>query len=105
VNGASIQSVVSEYNDYIIKMRREFHENPELSGEEYHTREILIRELNEMKVPYRKLPGTGIIATIEGRLPGKNRMLRADIDALPVAEDASNLKQKKQCRRTHSGLS
>lgn len=29
--------------------------------------------------------------------PGKNRVLRADIDALPLQEDAENLKQKKAC--------
>lgn len=82
-----IRALISEQEDYVIHMRREFHKHPELSGKEIHTRELLIRELEEMGVPYKKLKGTGLIAEIKGAKPGKNRVLRADIDALPVQED------------------
>ena len=92
-----IRALVSEQEDYVIHMRREFHKHPEFSGKEIHTREFLIRELEEMGVPYKKLKGTGLIAEIKGAKPGKNRVLRADIDALPLQEDAENLKQKKAC--------
>ena len=34
---------------------------------------------------------------IQGGKPGKNRLLRADIDALPVQEERENLKQEKAC--------
>lgn len=50
-----------------------------------------------MGVPYEKLPGTGLIAIIEGGKPGKNKILRADIDALPLQEETENLKQPKVC--------
>lgn len=86
-----------EYQDYMVNMRREFHRHPELSGEEYHTRDILIREIEEMKLPYKLLKGTGIIAIIEGGKPGKHRVIRADIDGLPVKEEVCNLKQPKAC--------
>lgn len=92
-----IQTLVEQQKDYIVSMRREFHRHPEVSGKEVHTREVLIRELDAMGVPYEKIPGTGLIATIKGAHPGKNRVLRADIDALPVQEDEVNLKQKKAC--------
>lgn len=92
-----IKTLVEQQRDYIISMRREFHRHPEVSGKELHTREVLIRELEAMGVSYEKLPGTGLIATIEGAQPGINRVLRADIDALPVQEDDNNLKQKKAC--------
>ena len=42
----------------MVKMRREFHRHPELSGEEYHTREVLVREIEAMGVPYKLLRGT-----------------------------------------------
>lgn len=92
-----IKALVEQQKDYIISMRREFHTHPEVSGKELHTREVLIRELESMGVPYEKLPGTGLIATIAGAKPGKNRVLRADIDALPLQEEENNLKQKKAC--------
>ena len=44
-----------------------------------------------MGLKYRLLPGTGIIAFIEGAQPGKNKLLRADIDGLPVQEEEVNL--------------
>ena len=77
--------------DYMVEMRRKFHEHPELSGEEHETRKILIEEIEKMGLKYRLLPGTGIIAFIEGAQPGKNRLLRADIDGLPVQEEEVNL--------------
>lgn len=92
-----IKKMIFEYQDYITEMRREFHKHPELSGEEFHTRDVLIREIESIGVQYRLLKGTGIIATIEGGKPGKNRLLRADIDALPVQEEKENLKQEKAC--------
>ena len=94
---ADIRKSIFEYQDYIIKMRREFHKYPELSGEELHTRDVLIREIESMGATYRLLKGTGIIAMIQGGKPGKNRLLRADIDALPVQEERENLKQEKAC--------
>ena len=92
-----VKKLVFQYHDYIIKMRREFHKHPELSGEEFHTRNVLIREIESMGATYRLLKGTGIIAMIQGGKPGKNRLLRADIDALPVQEERENLKQEKAC--------
>ncbi len=101
-----IKVMAMEVQDYMVRMRRAFHENPELSGEEYETRKLLISELEGMGVSYRVLKqGTGIIAFIEGKKPGKHRAIRADIDGLPVQEEEYNLKQKKQCVSCKEGKS
>ncbi len=92
-----VKELAVRYQDYMVKMRREFHRHPELSGEEYHTREVLVREIEAMGVPYKLLRGTGIIAVIEGKKPGKHRVIRADIDGLPVKEEVCNLRQPKAC--------
>ncbi len=97
ISGQELREIAYEYKDYVVERRREFHRYPELSGEEHHTRQILIRELEDMKVPYRLLEGTGIIGIIEGTRPGKARALRADMDGLPVKEDTQNLRQEKAC--------
>ncbi len=86
-----ITSYAQSLQPYMVEMRRRFHAHPELSGEEHETRKILIEEIEKLGLKYRLLPGTGIIAFIEGAKPGKNRLLRADIDALPVQEESTNL--------------
>ncbi len=83
--------------DYLTSLRREFHSHPELSSEEFGTRQIIIRELEAHGIPYVKVDGTGIVAILKGGKPGKNRMIRADIDALPLQEEPENLKGKKIC--------
>lgn len=92
-----IRELAKAQQDYVVSMRREFHRHPEVSGKEYHTRERLIEEIEKMGIPYEKLSGTGIIAKIEGGKPGKNKVLRADIDGLPLLEEKENLKQPKAC--------
>ncbi|MCY7007028.1 amidohydrolase [Fusobacterium simiae] len=99
-----ILDLAKKQEDYIINMRRTFHKYPELSGEEFKTRELIIKELENLNVPYRLLSGTGIIATIEGKNHGKNVLLRADIDALPVKEEKYNLKQVKECVSEIDGI-
>ena len=91
MNTEQIKNAVEKYHNYIVEMRREFHRYPEVSGKEQHTREILVRELEKMGVPYRLLPGTGLIGIMEGGKPGKHRVVRADMDALPITEAKENL--------------
>ena len=100
MESSKIKELAQDQQDYVVAMRREFHRSPELSGKEFHTRERLIEEIEKMGVPYEKLPGTGLIAIIEGGKPGKNKILRADIDALPLQEETENLKL---CENTYWG--
>ena len=74
--------------DYIIRFRRDFHENPELSGQEFKTQEKIMNELDRLGIPYKKAGNTSLIATIKGSKPGKVVALRADIDALPIKEES-----------------
>lgn len=74
--------------EYIVKFRRDFHENPELSGQEFKTQEKIMNELDRLGIPYRKAGNTSLIAYIKGSKPGKIVALRADIDALPIIEES-----------------
>jgi amidohydrolase len=72
--------------EYIIKMREYFHENPELSFKEYKTADKIEEELHSMGLTPKRITETGIIADIKGN--GKKTVaIRADIDALPVTEE------------------
>ena len=79
----------------IVAARRLLHRFPEVSGYEANTQKLLCEQLDELGIPYRKLDNNGIIATIAGTAPGaydadgapvRRVALRADMDALPVAE-------------------
>lgn len=74
--------------DFIIAFRRDLHENPELSGEEYRTQERIMEELDKLGIPYKKAGNTSLIATIKGNKDGKTIALRGDIDALPIKEES-----------------
>jgi len=70
----------------LLEIRRHIHSNPELSFQEHETAKYIESFLNEWQIPNKRMAGTGVIALIEGKLPGKTIALRADLDALPIFE-------------------
>lgn len=81
-----IKSLVKGVESYTIELRRYFHENPELSWQEFNTSKKIRGELDKMGISYENGCGTAVIATINGGKPGKVLGIRADMDALPVEE-------------------
>ena len=83
-----IKEKAENIKDYIIDMRRHFHQNPELSLEEFETTKKIVNELEKMSIEVSTFKDglTGCIGTIKGAKEGKTLLLRADIDALSVHE-------------------
>lgn len=80
-----------QLREHIIALRREFHQHPELSFEEERTSSRVCEELEALGIPYEKLEKHCVVGTITGGLAGAgSRVLaiRADMDALPVTEQA-----------------
>lgn len=73
-----------------IEFRRHLHAHPELSFKERGTAAFIAAELDALGIAHRPIAGTGVLARIEGRgKPDPEHravVLRADIDALPIAE-------------------
>lgn len=89
--------IAKKYEDYMISLRRHFHENPELSGQEFETVKRIDAELTEMGVEHVVIENGGVLATIRGTKDnGKTVLLRADCDALPVLEK-DNLANNRTC--------
>ncbi|MBR4875295.1 MAG: M20/M25/M40 family metallo-hydrolase [Clostridia bacterium] len=83
--------------EYTTAIRRHLHENPELSGREFNTIKLICSELDQIGIDYVNIPDGGVLATIDGPVPGKTVLLRADCDALPIQELPENAKQPKVC--------
>jgi amidohydrolase len=71
----------------VVEWRRWFHQNPELSNREFNTSAKIAEILRDMGLePQTGIAHTGVIAIIEGGLPGPLVAIRTDIDGLPVVE-------------------
>ena len=74
--------------DYIIRVRRELLQVPEIGYELEKTLAIIRKELDTIGLPYTEAYGTSsIIATLNEGVGSKTIAIRADTDALPVQEE------------------
>lgn len=88
-----LKSRIDKIEDWVIGIRRDFHQYPELGFEEYRTRDKIIEYLNELGIENRIVAGTGVVGIIRGGKRGKTVAIRADIDALPM-EDRKDVSYK-----------
>lgn len=85
--------------NWLVNVRRDFHEHPELGTQEFRTHDKICEYLDEMSIPYRTSFNTGVIAEIEGENKNITIALRGDIDALPI-QDIKNVDYASK----HSGV-
>ncbi len=70
-----------------IAWRRDLHEHPELGNSEFRTAKIIADHLRSLGFEVKENVGkTGVLGILKGAKPGPCIGLRADMDALPVAE-------------------
>lgn len=76
------------YEDSVLTLRRDIHADPELSFKEARTAQRVKEALEALGLTVCcGIAGTGLIADMQGKAPGKTLLLRADMDALPLQED------------------
>jgi amidohydrolase len=72
----------------LVEWRRHLHAHPELGNREVETAAFVAERLRAMGLePRTGIAKTGVVAVIEGKMPGRTVALRADMDALPVTEE------------------
>lgn len=84
----NILTMTSNIEDEIIKIRRDIHQNPELSFQEYRTSDLIEKYLKSLSnLEVSRIGETGIVGLLNGRQPSQKVIaLRSDIDALPISE-------------------
>lgn len=74
----------------VVGYRRYIHSNPELSFQEVNTSQFIAKTLKENNIEcFESISGHGIIGIIKGKTKGKTIGLRAELDALPIQENAT----------------
>jgi amidohydrolase len=70
----------------VIAWRRDIHQHPELSNREVRTSALVAAHLKSLGLEVAIYANTGVVGLLKGGKPGPTVALRADMDALPVAE-------------------
>lgn len=79
---------IAEFSEEIIGWRHDFHANPETLYDVHRTAGRVAELLRSFGVDevVEGIGRTGVVGVIRGRGPGKTIGMRADMDALPIAE-------------------
>ena len=71
-----------------VRIRRDLHKIPELSNREFETQRYIMDYLDQIGIENRPVADTGVYAILRTGIPGPNIAFRADMDALPLSEEA-----------------
>ncbi|HJS31948.1 MAG TPA: M20 family metallopeptidase [Alphaproteobacteria bacterium] len=97
--GDDVQRLTAE----VVALRRELHQHPELAFEEVWTAATLAARMRSIGLGVDEgIGGTGVLAVLEGAASGKTLLVRADMDALPMAETTGREYASKIANRNHS---
>jgi len=80
----NIEKQTNEIFANLVEIRRNFHEHPELAGNEKRTSKIIAEYLLNLGLEVKTgVAGYGVVGILKGGKEGKNIAWRADMDALP----------------------
>ncbi len=85
----AIDAAAQAVESRVIAWRRDIHANPELGNREFRTGALVAEHLRSLGFDEVRtgVAHTGVVGLLIGALPGPVVALRADMDALPVAEE------------------
>jgi amidohydrolase len=90
---STVDALITEVYPWARDIRRDLHRNPEVSFKEFRTTELIVRELESMGYEVLRPLETGCVAVLRGGVESPRVVaLRADIDALPMQEEAGEFK-------------
>ena len=89
-------SLILPFHDWLVELRRDLHQIPELGYQEEKTAAKICSVLDQLEIPYQTAVGkTGVVARLKADKAGPLVAYRADMDALPL-EEANDVLYKSQ---------
>lgn len=92
IEGVSMNEVLlkqaQEIQPKLVEIRRDLHRHPETGFDLKYTVEKVRQELIKIGCEPVDCGKAGLVVLVGGKKPGKTLMLRADMDALPLGEEA-----------------
>jgi hippurate hydrolase len=88
INAAEILSEAEEIKEQIIADRRYLHQHPGTGFDISETRSYVKKRLTEMGYDPTECGRAGLVVKVGGKNPGKVFLVRADMDGLPIREEA-----------------
>ena len=87
-SGHKLDDAFASVESKVIGWRRDIHQNPELGNREFETARKIVEHLEGLGFDEVRtgIAHTGVVGILKGGRPGPTIALRADMDALPVAE-------------------
>jgi amidohydrolase len=86
---AKIKELVKKYYPAAVEIRRQLHMYPEVGFQETNTAKLIEETLTKLGIPVQTgIAQTGVLGIIKGGKSGKTVLLRADMDALEITEEA-----------------
>jgi len=100
--GQDVLAAARGLGEWITGLRRRLHAIPELGYQEHKTSQLIRETLTELGIAWQgPIAETGVVATLSGG-PGPCVALRADIDALPIEEQAEVPFRSQHAGRMHA---
>ena len=59
-----VRKAAEAARDYLVSIRREFHQHPELSMQEFRTAQRIEEELDRLGIPHTRVGETGVLGTL-----------------------------------------
>ena len=85
---ARVDRAAAQVEPKVVAWRRDIHAHPELSNREFRTSDLVAKHLATLSIEVQRgVAHTGVVGLLRGGRPGPVVALRADMDALPVAEE------------------
>lgn len=95
-----LSTEIQDLQEELQKIRRDLHQIPELSLEEYKTSQYIQKYLQSLNIKFEgDVLGTGLIVYFKGTNPTKTYCFRADMDALGMQEETElDFKSTHSCK-------
>ena len=94
---------IRAHEEEMVAIRHQIHANPELANEEHATSDLVAERLARWGWEvHRGLGGTGVVGTLRAGTSTRRIGLRADMDALPIAETSGKAWASKVFGKMHA---